>query len=58
MCSAMKVFIGLHKNTLVTILDLDVPLFSNLVIYTVYRDEIIYDKSLSICSCVSAVKKL
>ena len=48
MCCAMNVFIGLHSNILVTILDLDVALFSNLVVYTVYKDEIIYDKSLSI----------
>jgi len=56
MCCAMNVFIGLHSNILVTILDLDVALFSNLVVYTVYKDEIIYDKSLSICSC-SVVKR-
>ena len=56
-CCAMNVFIGLHSNILDAILDLDFPLFSILVVYTVYKDEIIYDKSLSICSCDSVVKR-
>ena len=56
-CSSLKVFVGLCKNRLGTILGLDIPLFSNLVIYAVYKDEIIYDKSLSIYAHVLVVLK-
>ena len=57
-CSALKVFVGLYNNILgTTILDLDVPLFTNLVIYSVYKDEIIYGKSLSMCSYVSGANR-